>query len=1416
MELPPTHSPESFLLQATPMTALSIRRGEVCDAVVAADEGMAIVWQFHVLSHDVNFRVLVDGIESPTFTRRIDKMDGLVDGTLELNGRASSVTLQWDNSYSMLRGKDIQYRVMAVPTSTLHVAREAANEYHIKYNHPVQIASRSHHHHSSTVSRPQSMPTITKLRDESTSTAHDLLTQRLESAVVDTVAVFMAQPNTPLHAGSARPLVLALEAILRCGVKPTMSSHPPEEHYFRFLIEARNVLREDMAVVSDAELFRPPPFMRYLGWGRARAFLFFALNRHVLHRALENLIKRHSLVDRYYDSSTALLANYAKAKRAIACLSALYGVSFNLTPLRDDLNATAASFPRNLYQTHAWEPFLMDQLALADGAGDVAYFQGTTNMDDFTSIQDCTPAKYLCLSTPTIDVTVPRGDRICIPLNMHDPTALVAVLQLRVVSSSVLVGFGLKLSNADVAPLRIVEGSPNWVEIILRLEYPISDLHFVLDNSSSLIRAKAATYRLVVTSRERYSSAWSSCAEVAHVICWKHVIQRSLDWSAKHMEAIQDEEKRWLAPTHPPPTSTSLTDSVTSWLGSILLPNTVACAQCMEPFALFRRRQECSICQKGFCLACSRHIWAAKPVCDRCYLRELDKKLLQERAKADNARSNNPALDALRQNTTYDKYFKMLSFGVPPSAIGQKMQQDYIPQDIVDIFVSGLDGAPSTLSRPTSTPSTGGGSRPQLLRKKSTLRKLHWTALDATTKGKATIWNRVTAKRRHAPVALSGADMDRVMAYFGEATATAKRALPSTKSSGKFQSALDSRRTNNIHIGLSRFKSMGPSGLVAALRECNLDLLTPDVLQTLLEIGPTPVELKRYMNFRGAVHKLDEAERFLVDMAKVARVQEKIHVMLFVQQFSTLIDELNDRLRILSVACHQILSSERLPRYFEVILALGNVLNEGTEQANASGVTLASLLKLSETRSIDQSMTLLQFLMQLIHERGEMDLFHVMDELDMLDAAKRFSNVQCVSQMALLQKQLAHLVHEVKEEDTIDRMQFEKAQVDAPRKQRQSNVVPSTRDRPMALEGGHQALMAALRKRTSVSSDDVTASDNGATDMPLPADRNHLLPSSQEKPVEPTKSRGALFAAIRNHGEVRRGETRLSAPLPTRSAAETSSTPTNKPTVAQQPPHRPNNSALLAAIRLRQQEDPPKTQENSCHVLARNSTPPMTKSILLAENRPCHLPEPAIPAVAGRQELMAAIASKKRPALDDQVATNAPSTVDVRSRSQLETTISSPRESPHAATEYTPNAFLRTMGPHVSRIKHELSVVQDKLESMTEHWHEVAVYLGESSATPSDYALGLLHRFMLDVKLAYRALVSKGVIRATSIGSSTNVGDRIATVLGAATVLAQRQRNLEVTFPWAKVAYLQPTSVVRPGDRVVCRQFGRGIVTATR
>ncbi|RHZ11411.1 hypothetical protein DYB37_013518 [Aphanomyces astaci] len=581
----------------------------------------------------------------------------------------------------------------------------------------------------------------------------------------------------------------------------------------------------------------------------------------------------------------------------------------------------------------------------------------------------------------------------------------------------------------------------------------------------------------------------------------------------------------------------------------------------------------------------------------------------------------------------------MLSFGVPASAVGQKMQQDYIPPDV------------------------------------------------------ATIWSRVTDKRRHAPVTLSGADMDRVIACFGEATSSFSQRLQANagqKKPQKIHSALDSRRANNIHIGLSRFKAAagGPSALVAAVRDGRLDVLTPDVLHTLAEIGPTPVELKRYSNFRGT--KLDDAERFLVDMATVPRVQEKIHVLLFVQQYPALIDQLNERLRVLS---------------------------------------------LSETRSIDQSMTLLQFLMQLIHERGETDLFHVVDDLDMLDAAKRVSNVVCVSQTANLQKQLTHLVTELHEEDTWGRIQFEKAgQSNAPRQQQRVDPAGTKQDgRGGRGGGGHDALMAMLRKCTGDPSQSKEPPANG-----------------KEKP---TGQHALLFAAIRS----------------TR--------------------HEPDEKQTTSTTG----ETASSTSDGS-HLVgnAVNMNEKSMAAVASTDKRP--------PARSPSADLLAAIRNRSQTVDDDDAVPHPPPDKlspspsaallsAIRNRPARRRSPPPPPSPPPLAAEYQPNAFIRTMQPHVARLQHDLRLVQDKIQSMTEHWHDVATYLGESPATPSEYALGLLHRFLLDVRAAHRVLVSKGLVPSSAMGRSSHVGDRIATIYGAATVLASRRRSVEVAFPWAKAAY---------------------------
>jgi hypothetical protein len=57
----------------------------------------------------------------------------------------------------------------------------------------------------------------------------------------------------------------------------------------------------------------------------------------------------------------------------------------------------------------------------------------------------------------------------------------------------------------------------------------------------------------------------------------------------------------------------------------------------------------------------------------------------------------------------------------------------------------------------------------------------------------------------------------------------------------------------------------------------------------------------------------------------------------------------------------EVLASKRLQRAFEIVLELGNALNEGTSRGAASGFALSSLCKLMDTRGQGGS-TLMHYL----------------------------------------------------------------------------------------------------------------------------------------------------------------------------------------------------------------------------------------------------------------------------------------------------------------------------------------------------------------------------------------------------------------------------------------------------------------------
>ncbi|TYZ64843.1 hypothetical protein PybrP1_008146 [[Pythium] brassicae (nom. inval.)] len=1024
----PRLSAVAFLLQATPWTALDVRRGSLADVSVRtrgpADE--RLVWQFELEEHDVGFQLLEDGaprreparvraasdgaklgdvarelLESPSSSGDADSANNgpqtpWVEDSLAPLRLGSTYTFRWDNSYSLVRHKRLRYRFLLTSARAFEAAQVAACEASARF-----AAERSQTRSSArnaVVARPHAARELARQRELQAAAAaaeqRDAI-EALKQGVADVVASFVAKPDSPLHEGSVRAFVLALEAVLRHGVKESCLDVWPEEPYYAFLLETGAVLRDDGGLVAQVTSLVPPETLQYLGWGRARAFLFLALNKKLLHRAFENLVKRRMLVERYYDPH-ALLFDYTNATQC------------------------APEAPLRGQETLQFSKEIDADSAVTRGVA--------ADPDRIKVLQDCSLPRYLLHEQPFEDFHIGRGSVVHAPLALQaNRPVLVIQLQVLVQDISVSISYDDK---CELAKPVLVSASDLWTEGVFRVKTKFKPrLSIKLDNAYSFVRAKQVRLRYRVATELEYALAWEACLEMAQAMTWKRVARVGADRCAAFMDSlrVQEEEelekqrKRDAAAVRSDQQTTdansilgiptSLISNPVSYLvGGMLSSEPSSCAQCMAPFSFFSRQHQCPGCRSVVCIPCSRHsvqLNGSGPqvkTCDRCFLKAKDLERKRNAGLSGQTQQQGECAEfaALRRDPAMDKYFKMLSFGVPASGVVQKMMQDNVDSETVRVFSAGPSGPD------TSVPSLSS----------SVFRKVHWTSLE-TKKASESIWTRVTARRKAAPITLSPQDFQALESLFGgKSSNTTSAQSKETRTGGgggggKKFTALDSRRSNNISIGLSQFKALGGvEAIVASLKACDFAFLTAERLATLCEVAPTAVEAKRYTDFRGSRAQLEASERFLVEMCGIPRMA----AMLFVVQFEHQQQELRDRIRTIARACDEILHSERLARCFELVLAIGNLLNAGTELEDARGVTLASLLKLSETKSMDRTTTLLQFIVKLVHDRGEGDILHFVDDLGSLADAKRTSNVICVSQFRALQSGISQVEAEITEE----------------------------------------------------------------------------------------------------------------------------------------------------------------------------------------------------------------------------------------------------------------------------------------------------------------------------------------------------------------------------------------------------------------
>ncbi|KAL3673273.1 hypothetical protein V7S43_000993 [Phytophthora oleae] len=1316
--MPPT--PASFLLQAAPWISLDVRRGSVADVSIPVpsiavqkddDPQECLLWQFQLEQYDVGFQLLENGavvqdlgrfkaaedsdadsdanVMVLTHALEVDAREPTMEGRFDDLKPKSVYSLRWDNSYSLVRHKQVQYRFLVTSNRVVAAAELAVQESQTRSQRRARRAAAG-------LPLPHLAKTLSKERvmaDEERNVLIKTLTANFEQAVMDIVSIFIAKPDNPLHEGAVRPFILALEDILCNGIKEEYLDVWPEAPFYEFLLETQHVLRNDNGIVAEVQAGEPPLNLQHLGWNKSRSFILLSLNKGILQRAFENLSKRRVVVEKYFEPS-ALLYKYEDARKISKILSALNGVTFLFSAYPPDEcdEDDKPPFPRNLRQCAPEAPLLGNEISFLDGVeGDSSVVKSIEgDLDEIKHLNNCTVPRYSLHGEPFQDIIIGRSSCELLSLS-RTKNAPIVLAQLRIQAQDVLFSIATP-DGQDVAKPVCLSASDEWVELIIRLKVsPVGELAVKLDNSYSMVRSKQVQLRYKTVTASAYVTSWKGCLEMAQSISWNHASHYGSERCAEYMASLHQREETELTLQRQQYGATEsgqgkdegigfrsslLTKPVSYIVGGLLSNdgNVEACDQCLTPFSFFSRQHECPYCKKVVCVPCSRHrvqVNGKGPqlkVCDKCFIKEKEKdrkRNASERKGKSSDGSERPEYTMLRKDPAMNKYFKMLSVGVPSSGVVQKMTQDEMPTDKIVNFSAGPNGNnTSNTARATRERS---GSR-GLNRRDSTFRKVYWTSLEEK-KANETIWARVTARRKTAPIALSPQDFQDLEYLFGNRTASSPLQSRTVKKT-KF-SALDSRRSNNISIGLSQFKAAGgPEAILAALKKCDFEFLTVNRLTNLLDIAPNSVEAKRYTNFRGSRSRLEPAEKFLVDMCEIGRVTEKINVMLFASQFEHQQYELCNRIRVITKACYEVLQSERLARCFELVLTIGNLLNAGTELEGAQGITLASLLKLSETKAIDQSMTLLQFIIKLIHDRGEGDVLLFINDLSTLAEARRFSNVICDSQARTLQHEITKLEQEIEEDMVEDLKRFNKAEAIRKGKFEKQKLQPHRQSSSKMLQG------------------------NGAS--------NSSLGGGSE-------SRNAMLDAIRQRGV-------------SKVIGAGSTTEANKP--APISPH----TAMLAAIRSRgdgleaKSTEPLKAASNEANQVSN------TRSSLLAAIRQREQP-----------------ASNPRSALLASIKQRVPE--DIQDGSQAGSDSSSLVDEKFEPRQYKiESKFISVMRTRLMNIKAAYEDIEMEVETLHSVWEGTARYLAEDpSGSSTEYVFGLLNRFLLDVRVAKTLLFRKGM-----------------------------------------------------------------------
>ena len=209
---------------------------------------------------------------------------------------------------------------------------------------------------------------------------------------------------------------------------------------------------------------------------------------------------------------------------------------------------------------------------------------------------------------------------------------------------------------------------------------------------------------------------------------------------------------------------------------------------------------------------------------------------------------------------------------------------------------------------------------------------------------------------------------------------------------------LEPDRTRMMSIVLNKIR-IDTLELSDAIEQYDLKILTQDVCSLLLPILPNEAEIKEVSNFQGDIMEdLAPCDQFVIIITGIAAFKERIKAIIFqynyLSDYMIIIEEINRIFKVFKF----MKEDKNLKRLFEIILALGNYMNGGTFRGGAFGFTLASLTKLSDTKS--SGITFIDYIIKFIYEQiKEPGVLSILKDLKEFDKLQYQSIVESSKQM---------------------------------------------------------------------------------------------------------------------------------------------------------------------------------------------------------------------------------------------------------------------------------------------------------------------------------------------------------------------------------------------------------------------------------